>query len=85
MFSLRPEKVRVVAGTANNGTVQFRGQIKRQAFHGATELLQVECADGLAFSLRAASQQEWQGELHLEFSPADAILVRDSSSTKENS
>jgi len=85
VFSLRPEKVRVVAGTANNGTVQFRGQIKRQAFHGATELLQVECADGLTFSLRAASQQEWQGELHLEFSPADAILVRDSSSTKENS
>ena len=83
VFSLRPEKVRIVSGTANNGTVQFRAQIKRQAFHGATELLQLECADGLAFLLRAASQ-DWHGELHLEFSPADAIPVRDSSSTKEN-
>jgi len=83
VFSLRPEKVRIVSGTANNGTVQFHAQIKRQAFHGATELLQLECADGLVFSLRAASQN-WQGELHLEFSPADAIPVRDSSNTKEN-
>lgn len=83
VFSLRPEKVRIISGAANNGTVQFRGQIKRQAFHGATELLQVECPDGLVFSLRTASQQEWQGELHLEFSPADAVPVRESG-TKEN-
>jgi spermidine/putrescine ABC transporter ATP-binding subunit len=82
VFSLRPEKVRIVSGAGNNDTVQFRGQIKRQAFHGATELLQVECADGLAFSLRAASQ-DWRGELHLEFSPSDAIPVRDSQ-PKEN-
>ncbi len=82
VFSLRPEKVRIVSGTANNATVQFRGQIKRQAFHGATELLQVECADGLAFSLRTESQ-DWQGELHLEFSPSDAVPVRDSHA-KEN-
>ncbi len=84
VFSLRPEKVRIVFSATNNGNVQFRGQIKRQAFHGATELLQVECADGLAFSLRASSQPNWQGELQLEFSPADAIPVRESSKTKEN-
>jgi ABC-type Fe3+/spermidine/putrescine transport system ATPase subunit len=84
VFSLRPEKVRIVPAAASNSNVQFRGQIKRQAFHGATELLQVECADGLAFSLRAPSQPNWQGELQLEFSPADAVPVRESSNTKGN-
>jgi spermidine/putrescine transport system ATP-binding protein len=84
VFSLRPEKVRIVSTNANIGSVQFRGQIKRQAFHGATELLQVECADGLTFSLRTPSQPDWQGELQLEFSPADAIPVRESSRIKEN-
>lgn len=84
VFSLRPEKVRIVPAAASNSNVQFRGQIKRQAFHGATELLQVECADGLAFSLRAPSQSNWQGELQLEFSPADAVPVRESSHAKGN-
>jgi ABC-type Fe3+/spermidine/putrescine transport system ATPase subunit len=84
VFSLRPERVRIVTGVASNGNVHFRGQVKRQAFHGATELLQVECTDGLAFSLRAPSQLNWQDELQLEFSPADAVPVRESSNTKEN-
>jgi len=84
VFSLRPEKVRIVPAAASSSNVQFRGQIKRQAFHGATELLQVECADGLAFSLRAPSQPNWQGELQLEFSPADAVPVRESCYAKGN-
>ena len=84
VFSLRPEKVRIVSSSAGKGNVQLRGKITRQAFHGATELLQVECADGLAFSVRAPSQPDWQGELQLEFSPTDAVPVRESSNTKEN-
>jgi len=83
VFSLRPENVRIASGIANDGAVRFCGQIKRQAFHGATELLQVECADGLAFSLRTASRQDWQGELHLEFSPTDAVPVRESTGIEE--
>jgi ABC-type Fe3+/spermidine/putrescine transport system ATPase subunit len=83
VFSLRPERVRIVSGVASSGNVQFRGQIKRQAFHGATELLQAECADGLAFLLRTPSQPNWQDELYLEFSPADAVPVRESDK-KEN-
>jgi hypothetical protein len=49
-----------------------------QAFHGATELLQIECADGLLLSMRMASRQNCQGNLLLEFSPEDAIPVRNS-------
>ena len=82
-FSLRPENVRITTGNSNNSVVRFRGQIKRQTFHGATDLLQVECADGLVFSLRTASQENRQGELEFEFSPAAAIPVRDSTEPKE--
>jgi len=76
LFSLRPENIRL-AGSGSPG-VRCRGQLKRRAFHGATELLQIECPDGLLLSMRGAARGEWQGELELEFSPADAIAVRES-------
>ncbi len=76
LFSLRPENLRL-AGTDTDG-VRFHGRIQRQAFHGATELVQIECADGLSFSMRTAARDNWQGEVELEFSPADAVVVRES-------
>ncbi len=76
LFSLRPENIRF-AGSAP-GTVKFRGRIQRQAFHGATELVQVECADGLSLSMRTAARDNWQGEVELEFSSSDAVAVRES-------
>ena len=78
LFSLRPENIRVVAYATRNtdGMVRFRGTIRQQAFHGATELLQVECGEGLVFSVRTASSETRQGEVELEFSPADAVPVR---------
>jgi putative spermidine/putrescine transport system ATP-binding protein len=76
LFSLRPERVRI-AGTLNSN-VRLRGQVKQQAFHGATELLQIECADGLQLSMRSASRSEWTGLIELEFDPADAVPVRES-------
>jgi ABC-type Fe3+/spermidine/putrescine transport system ATPase subunit len=81
LFSLRPEDIRIVssAAPATNGSVRVRGQVRHQAFHGATELLQVECADGLVFSVRTASRADSQSALELDFHPADAILVRESS------
>jgi len=75
LFSVRPENIRLSAG-AGSGAVRFHGRILRQAFHGATELIQVECADGLLLSVRAASREDWKGEVELEFSPSDAVPVR---------
>src|SRR5207249_3238520 len=40
LFSLRPENIRPAVGAAAHGMIRFRGKIKNQAFHGATELLQ---------------------------------------------
>jgi hypothetical protein len=77
LFSLRPENVRIASANSANA-IRFRGRVRHQAFHGATELLQVECGDGLSISMRSATRENWQGELELEFSPADAVPVRES-------
>jgi ABC-type Fe3+/spermidine/putrescine transport system ATPase subunit len=78
LFSLRPEHVRfVTAGTPLAGNaVRFRGRVRHQAFHGATELLQVECDDGLIFTVRTAGRSDFHGELELEFPVSDAVPVR---------
>jgi spermidine/putrescine transport system ATP-binding protein len=76
LFSLRPENISLAPSTGSGSKVRFRGKILRQAFHGATELLQVQCADGLVLSIRTASQENWNGDVELEFSPEDAVPVR---------
>jgi ABC-type Fe3+/spermidine/putrescine transport system ATPase subunit len=78
LFSLRPENIHVAEGTTASSSVRFRGKVLRQAFQGATELLQVEIAGGSTLSVRTANRENWQGEMDLEFSPADAVPVRES-------
>ena len=78
-FSVRTENVRL-AGTATEGCVRFTGKVVHQAFHGATEMVRVECADGFAFLVRMAglgSGAPVGSTLELEFSPKDAVPVRD--------
>jgi ABC-type Fe3+/spermidine/putrescine transport system ATPase subunit len=77
LFSLRPEHVRQ-AGTAGSGTVGVRGRVLHRAFHGATELIRVECGDGLMLVVRTPSGVGLQNEVELEFSPGDAVVVRES-------
>ena len=81
LFSLRPENIRP-AEDSGAGVVRFRARILRQAFHGATELIQVECADGLALAVRTASRENWNGDIDLEFSPPDAVPVRQTASNQ---
>jgi ABC-type Fe3+/spermidine/putrescine transport system ATPase subunit len=78
LLSLRPENIRLAGSTASADSVRFRGKLRQQAFHGATEFLQIECADGLIFSVRTTSRGDWRGELEFEFQPADAVPVRES-------
>jgi ABC-type Fe3+/spermidine/putrescine transport system ATPase subunit len=80
LFSLRPENVRVVSpnGGVGPGEVQFKGCVINQAFHGATELIRVQCADGLVFAVRTPSKVTAQAEVVLEFSFTDVIPVRKS-------
>jgi ABC-type Fe3+/spermidine/putrescine transport system ATPase subunit len=80
LFSLRPEQIRVGSSAASDA-VRIRGRILQQAFHGATELIRVDCG-GLTLVVRTASSQGLQNaisnEIQLEFSPPDAVAVRES-------
>jgi spermidine/putrescine transport system ATP-binding protein len=78
LLSLRPENIDVAAAAGHSGKVRFRGRLRNRAFHGATELLQIECADGLLFTVRTGARSDWLGELEFEFDPADAVPVRNS-------
>jgi spermidine/putrescine ABC transporter ATP-binding subunit len=78
LFSLRPEQLRPSSGAGSSGTVRIRGKVLQQVFHGATSLVRVECADGLVLVVRTPSGGLTAEEVELEFSPADAIPVRES-------
>jgi ABC-type Fe3+/spermidine/putrescine transport system ATPase subunit len=79
LFSLRPENIRLATGNAGaTGMVRIRGKMRQQAFHGATELIRVECGDGLLLMVRTQGVGGALDEVELEFSPADAVLVRES-------
>jgi ABC-type Fe3+/spermidine/putrescine transport system ATPase subunit len=80
LFSLRPENIRVVSAgrPATDGATRIRGRILTQAFHGATELIRVQCPDGLVLVVRTPAGTGTRDEIELEFSPQDAISVRES-------
>ncbi|MGC2731632.1 MAG: ABC transporter ATP-binding protein [Candidatus Sulfotelmatobacter sp.] len=79
LFSLRPENIRVSTGNAAlAGTVLVRGRVRHQAFHGATELIRVECGDGTVLVVRTPGSGGTLHDVELEFSAADAVLVRQS-------
>ena len=83
LFSLRPEHVRLTGtGIADGEAVRVRGRVLHQAFHGATELIRVQCPDGLILVVRTASGAGFRDEVDLEFSPADAVIVRESPERK---
>jgi spermidine/putrescine transport system ATP-binding protein len=76
LFSLRPENVRLASGAAN-GSVRVSGTIRQCAFHGATELIRMECEGGLILMARTPSGNG-ADQVELEFFAADAIPVRNS-------
>ena len=77
LFSLRPEHIRVGASTSTRD-VRFRATIVHQAFHGATELIRVQLSDGTIFTVRTPGGTALCSEVDFEFSPDDAIVVRES-------
>jgi ABC-type Fe3+/spermidine/putrescine transport system ATPase subunit len=78
LFSLRPENIRLASETSEPGTVRVRGRVRHQAFHGATELIRVECGDGMVLVVRTPSSGGALDDVELEFSAPDAVPVRES-------
>jgi spermidine/putrescine ABC transporter ATP-binding subunit len=78
-FSLRPENIRLASENVHEaGGVRIRGKVSHQAFHGATELIRVDCGNGLTLVVRIPASGTALDDVDLEFSPTDAVLVRES-------
>jgi spermidine/putrescine transport system ATP-binding protein len=77
-FSVRPENIGISTLPIAADKVRVRGKVFSRAFHGATELIRVECAGGLVLAVRIPGNIETSEGLELEFSPADAVPVRES-------
>jgi ABC-type Fe3+/spermidine/putrescine transport system ATPase subunit len=75
LFSLRPECIRL-AGAASS--VKFRARVVDHSFHGASELVRVRAADGQILTVRSSQRGTLRGEVDVEFSPQEAIPVRES-------
>jgi ABC-type Fe3+/spermidine/putrescine transport system ATPase subunit len=80
LFSLRPESIHVMSAAepTTPGHLRIRGRVLQQAFHGATELIRVQCPGGLVLTVRTPSNAGIPDEVDLEFSPASAVPVRKS-------
>ena len=79
LFSLRPENIRLAARSVTApGTVRICGNLHTQVFHGATELIRVECGEGLMLVVRIPGSGQFPDKVELEFTPTDAIPVRES-------
>ena len=88
-FSLRPESLRLLhrledappgsdgLGAAGGTSVVFAGRVRRQVFGGATDLLEVECADGQVLLARIPGRGEIDGRWAFEFDAADAVPLND--------
>jgi ABC-type Fe3+/spermidine/putrescine transport system ATPase subunit len=80
VFSIRPENIHLaLENAAHGGGVRIRGKVRDQAFHGATELIRVECGGGLMLVVRISGSVGALDDVELEFFPADAVPVRESS------
>ncbi len=76
-FSVRPEKISLASHPRASASVRFRAAIRAQTFQGATDLLDLAGPDRSALQARIPSCGAIEGEHDFEFSPADAIRVRD--------
>jgi spermidine/putrescine ABC transporter ATP-binding subunit len=77
VFSLRPENIRLAGNDAAPGTVRIRGKIITRSFQGATEMIRVDCGDGIVLAVRTPTAGAID-EVHLEFASSDAVPVRES-------
>src|SRR3954470_13058225 len=76
LFSLRPECIRLAGAAASS--VKFHARVVDHSFHGASELVRLRAADGQILTVRSSQRGTLRGEVDLEFSPQEAIPVRES-------
>jgi spermidine/putrescine transport system ATP-binding protein len=81
-FSLRPEQLRLSAPAgAENGAMRFRARVRDQVFQGVARIVQLEAAGQLLVA-RVPGAADLGDEVEVEFTPADAVPVRDNQSER---
>ena len=76
LFSLRPECIHLALNSAD--AARFCARVLDHAFYGASELVRVETTDAQELTVRTSQRGVLRGEVELEFSSDDAVLVRES-------
>ena len=92
-FSLRPESIRLtsqvctasagaeiptaLASASANPAARFNARVRSQAFAGASDLVEVEDVTGVRLLVRIPCAGPLEGEYEFEFSPKDAVRLRD--------
>jgi spermidine/putrescine transport system ATP-binding protein len=78
LFSLRPEAIYLVEGTALSGeAVRFRATVRQQIYSGSSEDLEVDCA-GQPLRVRTPARGVLCGEHEFCFFPLHAVPVKES-------
>jgi len=80
-FSLRPECIRLANTSSNSNAVRFSARITNQTFGGATDLLEITLSDGRTLRVRISSQGVLDGPAQFEFTPTDAVRIKDTEPT----
>ncbi len=76
LFSLRPEAIRISPGGNRQASeVKFRASVRQQIYAGSSELLEVDCANGLLLRVRLPACGPLTAEHDFIFSIADAVRV----------
>jgi spermidine/putrescine transport system ATP-binding protein len=74
-FSLRPESIRIATGpeSGTDGAIRVKGRVIGHVFTGASELLEIDCNNGLRLNVRVPNQGAQFTEVLLHISPHDLV------------
>ena len=74
--AVRPENVQVVtAESAATGARSWSGVVRRTIFAGATQMLEVDCSDGITLNARVPSGTSYPSEVRLVVSAEHLIRL----------
>lgn len=77
-YAVKPESIRLVSpsSAAADGARRLNGTVRKTIFAGASELLEVDCGDGLLLNVRVPSGSGYESAVVLEIPPDKLIPVQ---------
>jgi ABC-type Fe3+/spermidine/putrescine transport system ATPase subunit len=78
MRAVRPENIRLLTASSAriDGAMRLRGDVRKSIFAGSSELLEVDCGNGLLLNVRVPSGSAYQSSVDLEIEAANLIPVQ---------